>query len=64
MVLGGTYKIPVLMGLLERSFVNDLKMDGTFNDSSFGREHESKWAGSADDAFFNAETFDRNRKLL
>lgn len=64
MVLGGTYKIPVLMGLLERSFVNDLKMDGTFNDSSFGREYESKWAGSADDAFFNAETFDRNRKLL
>ena len=30
-------------------------MDGTFNESSFDREYESKWAGTVEDAFFNAE---------
>lgn len=39
-VMGGTYKIPVLAGLLDKSFVQDLKNDGTFNEASFGREYE------------------------
>lgn len=62
-VLGGTYRIPVLMELLDKNFIKDLKMDGTFNESSFAREYESKWSGTVDDAFFRAEVFDRNRKL-
>ena len=62
-ILGGTYRIPILMGLLDKSFIRDLKMDGTFNESSFAREYESKWSGTVDDAFFNAEIFDRNRIL-
>jgi hypothetical protein len=34
-ILGGTYRIPVLMKLLDKSFVQDLRMDGTFNESAF-----------------------------
>ena len=64
MVIGGTYRIPVLVKLLDRNFIRDLKMDGTFNESSFAREYESKWSGTVEDAFFNAEVFDRNRILL
>lgn len=63
MVLGGTYRVPILMKLLDKNFIKDLKMDGTFNESSFDREYESKWSGTVDDAFFNAEIFDRNRIL-
>jgi hypothetical protein len=63
MVLGGTYRIPVLVKLLDKNFIRDLKMDGTFNESSFDREYESIWSGTVEDAFFNAETFDRNRIL-
>lgn len=63
MVLGGTYKIPVLVHLLDKNFVNDLRMDGTFNETSFAREYESKWAGTAENAYFSAETFDRHRIL-
>lgn len=63
MILGGTYRIPILMKLLDKNFIKDLKMDGTFNESSFDREYESKWSGTVDDAFFNAEIFDRNRIL-
>ena len=63
MIMGGTWRIPVLMGLLDRTFIRDLKMDGTFNESSFDREYESRWSGTIEDAFFNAEQFDHNRIL-
>ena len=63
MILGGTYRIPILMKLLDKNFIKDLKMDGTFNESSFEREYESKWSGTVEDAFFSSEVFDRNRIL-
>ena len=62
-IMGGRYRIPILMKLLDKNFIKDLKMDGTFNESSFEREYESKWSGSVEDAFFNSEVFDRNRIL-
>lgn len=62
-IMGGTWRIPVLMHLLDKNFVRDLKLDGTFNESSFDREYESKWSGTIEDAFFRAEQFDRNRIL-
>ena len=63
MIMGGTYRIPVLVKLLDKNFIKDLKMDGTFNEISFAREYESVWSGSIEDAFFNSEAFDRNRIL-
>ena len=39
-VMGGTWRIPVLVGLQSRNFVQELKQDGTFNDASFAREYE------------------------
>lgn len=62
-VMGGTWRIPVLVKLLDKNFLWDLKKDGTFNEASFDREYESKWSGTAEDAFFNGEIFDRNRIL-
>lgn len=63
-IMGGTWRIPVLLGLQPKNFVNDLKNDSTFNEASFGREYESKWTGTVEDAFFDGERFDRCRKLL
>jgi hypothetical protein len=37
-VLGGTWRIPVMEELLSKSFIKDLKLDGTYNESSFARE--------------------------
>jgi hypothetical protein len=62
-VFGGTWRIPVKHKLLDRAFVQDMRQDGTFNETSFGREYESKWSGAMDDAFFNADQFDRYRVL-
>ena len=41
-VLGGSWRVPVIEGLLDKNFVRELKMDGTFNEASFEREYESK----------------------
>ena len=62
-VFGGTYRVPVMHKLLDRDFVRDLRMDGTFNETSFEREYESKWSGTSEDAFFRPELFDRHRVL-
>jgi hypothetical protein len=63
MVLGGTYETPVTEGLLDEDFVNQLKLQGTFNDESFDREYCSIWSGDAENAFYSAEKFDKYRIL-
>jgi len=63
LILGGTWRIPVLVKLLDRTFLQDLQRDGTYNEASFDREYESKWSGTAENAFFNGEIFDKNRVL-
>lgn len=50
--------------LLSKTFIRDLKLDGTYNESSFSREYESEWSGDAENAFFSAEKFDKHRVLL
>lgn len=62
-ILGGTWKIPVLVGQYEKTFVQDQRRDETFNEAAFGREYESRWSGTVEDAFFNGEIFDRSRVL-
>ena len=63
-VMGGTWRVPVMERLLRKSFIEELKLDGTYNDASFSREYESEWSGDAENAFFSAEKFDKHRKLL
>ena len=63
-VMGGSWRIPVMEKLLKKSFIEELKMDGTYNDSSFAREYESEWSGDAENAYFSADKVDRHRVLL
>ncbi len=63
-VLGGSWRVPVMEKLLKKSFIEELKLDGTYNDNSFAREYESEWSGDAENAFFSAEKFDKYRVLL
>ena len=51
-------------GLQPKNFIQGLKLDGTYNDSSFSREYESEWSGDAENAFFSSEKFDKYRTLL
>lgn len=51
MVLGGTWRTPVAVGLQSKTFITDQKNEGTYNEASFEREYESKWSGTVEDAF-------------
>lgn len=62
-VLGGSWRVPVIEGLLDKDFVKQLKLDGTFNEASFEREYESRWTGDIESAFFNSDKFDKNRTV-
>lgn len=62
-IMGGTWRIPVLVGLQDKSFVQDLKRDETYDEASFQREYESMWTGVVEGSFFNGEMFDKNRIL-
>lgn len=63
-VMGGTWRIPVMEQLLSKTFIEELRLDGTYNDSSFAREYESEWSGDAENAYFSSEQFDKHRELL
>lgn len=63
-VLGGTWRVPVMEKLLKKSFIEELKLDGTYNDASFAREYESEWSGDVENAYFSSERFDKHRQLL
>ena len=62
-ILGGSWRTPVVEGLLDKNFVRELKMDGTFNEASFEREYESKWTGDVESAFFSTASFDKHRVI-
>lgn len=64
MIMGGTYETPVIEGLLDEDFVDQLKLQGTFREDSFDREYRSKWTGDSENAFFSSDQFDKHRKLL
>ena len=64
MIMGGTYQTPVASGLLDEGFVEQLKLQGTFNDQSFNRQYMSIWSGEVSNAFFSSEKFDKYRVLL
>lgn len=62
-ILGGSWRVPVKEELLDKNFVKELKMDGTFNEASFEREYESKWTGDVESAFFSTANFDKHRVI-
>ena len=64
MIMGGTYETPVASGLLDEGFVDQLKLQGTFNDESFNRQYMSIWSGDVSNAFFSSQKFDKYRVLL
>lgn len=44
MVLGGTWRTPVEMGLQSKTFIQDQKDEGTYNEASFEREYKSLYS--------------------
>ena len=60
---GCDYRVPVLHGLLDRDYVNKLKMSPSYSEESFAREYMSIWSGSSDDSWFNFDKLQKYRKI-
>jgi len=63
MIMGGTWRLPVAVGLQSKTFIKDQQEEGTYNEASFGREYESVWTGDSESAYFNSDMFERGRIL-
>ena len=63
MILGGDYKLAILEGAVKEDMVDEMKLNGTYNDSSFDREYGSIWSGDAENAYFSNDVFEKYRTL-
>lgn len=63
-IMGGNYELSIIEGAAKKSWLEDLKMSGSYNESSFEREYQSIWSGDAENAYFSSDLFDKHRKLL
>lgn len=63
LAIGIDYRIPMMHGLLDRNFVNKLKLSPSYNAMTFAAEYLAVWQGSSADSWFNFEKMSRYRKL-
>ena len=62
-VFGCDYRVPALHGLLDKTYINKLKMSPSYNEESFAREYMSIWSGSSDESWFNYDKLTKYRKI-
>lgn len=60
---GCDYRVPMMHGLVDRKYINNLKMDPSFNEESFAREYMSLWSGASDESWFNFSKMEKHRKI-
>lgn len=62
-VMGCDYRVPILHGLLDKTYINKLKTSPSFSEESFAREYASIWSGSSEEAWFNFDKLSKYRKI-
>lgn len=62
-VFGCDYRVPILHGLLDKTYINKLKTSSSFSEDSFAREYASIWSGSSEEAWFNFDKMSKYRKI-
>ena len=61
--LGCDYRVPLLHGLLDKTYINKLKTSPSFSETSFSAEYLSIWSGSSSDSWFNFDKMQKYRKI-
>lgn len=62
-VFGCDYRVPMLHGLLEKDFINKLKMSPSYNEESFAAEYGSIWRGGSEESWFSYDRLQKYRKI-
>lgn len=63
-VWGCDYRIPMMHGLLDKTYLNELKMSPTYKEDSFAREYLGIWTGGSSDSWFNYDKISKYRTLV
>ena len=63
-IFGCDYQVPVLCGLLQKDFLNEMKMSATFSEAGFAKEYMSRFVGSSNEAWFDYDKFLTHRRLV
>lgn len=63
-VWGCDYRIPMMHGLLDKTYLNEIKMSSTFKDESFAREYLGKWTGGGSDSWFDYDRLQKYRIIV
>ena len=64
MILGGDYELAISEGAAKEDMIDKMKLEGSYDDSSFDREYRSLWSGDAQNAFFSSDVYEKCRQLL
>ena len=62
-MFGCDWRLPALHGLIDKQYINKLKMSPSYNAESFATEYLSLWQGSSEDAWFSYEKLSKYRKI-
>ena len=62
-VFGCDYRVPMKHNLIDKTFINKLKMSPSYNENSFAREYLALWSGSSDESCFNLDKLKKYRKI-
>ena len=63
-VLGGSYHVPLMVGLLDQQAMVEVLSSPSFQEDSVDREYRSKWSGSPVGAAFTANRIQELRKIV
>ena len=63
-VIGCSYKVPLLAGVLSKDYLNEIKSSKTFSEASFAAEYLSIWQGTTKDSWVSFDKIARHRTLV
>lgn len=63
-VMGFDVRVPLMHGLIDKEYIQQLKSSSSYDDSSFNQEYMSLWGGSDKDSWYQFEKMAKYRKLL
>lgn len=63
-VWGVDYRVPMMHGLLDKQYIDSIKMSQTVKDDSFAREYLGHFTGSVQDSWFDYDKMTKYRKII
>ena len=61
--MGCDYRVPVMHGLLDKTYVNKMKTSPSYSATSFALEYLSYWLGSDENSWFNSDKMLQYRRI-